>query len=220
MDFIVRALPIGREPGDLAIGDVGREPASDEGAYQTSPALGKSPPARLRTDLDLSNRSLERPVVELVVEPGRTLGQIRAHAPSTELVGEPVGTPPAINRTKLDESLREAFIVEEVELIEALESPVDLVVVIPLAAELLIEFGSEVITPGEELQSLVIRGILHSLQFSVISYQLLVQPLAVLAIDIAGLSYPGRLPAGEGAGLPTALCVLYRGCRRRHTNPD
>jgi len=161
MDFIVRALPFGREPDDGAISDIGCEAASDEGAYQTSPTLGKPPPTTLRPHFDPPNGGFQGAIVGLIVELRNAFGEMTVDAAAPQLVGQPVGTPPAIDRTILDETLCETLIVEEVELIEPLESLVDVVVFEPFATELLNQLGAEMIPTSNQLQSFVISRIFH-----------------------------------------------------------
>ena len=101
--------------------DIGGEATSDEGAYQTCPALGKPPPPMLGMDLDPTNSGFQSAIVEIVIEPRHPLGEVAVDAAPTELHGQPARTPPPIDRPKLDESLGEAFVVEEIELIEPFE---------------------------------------------------------------------------------------------------
>ena len=161
MDFIFRTLPLGREPGDGAIGDIGCKAASDEGAYQTSPALGKPPPLRFRLDLDPPEGGFQGAIVDFTFEPGDPFGEITVDPSFAELVDQPPFAPAAIDRAKLDKPPRETLVVEEVELVEPLEGRLDIVVVKALAAELLDELGAEVIAPGDELEGLVVGGIIH-----------------------------------------------------------
>ena len=52
-------------------------------------------------------------------------------------------------------------IIEQSELVEARHRPLDVVVVEALPAQLLHQLGAEVIAPSDQLQSLVVRGIIQ-----------------------------------------------------------
>ena len=104
----------------------------------------------------------KRATVEFVIEPGDPFGEIAVDAAAAELVGQTPRAPPAIDRTKLDKTLREGLVIEELELVETLEGRIDLVVVKPLAPELFDQLGAEVIAPGDELESLVVGRIVHN----------------------------------------------------------
>jgi hypothetical protein len=162
MDFILRTLPFGREPGDGAIGDIGFEAASDEGAYQTSPALGKPPPPRFRPDLDPPEGGFQGAIVNFAIEPGNPFGEMTVHAALAEFVDQPPLAPAAIDRTKLDEPFRETLVIEEVEVMEPVEGLLDIAVVKALAAELLGKLGAKMVAPGDELESLVVGGIFQN----------------------------------------------------------
>ena len=159
---MVRTLPFGREPGDGAIGDIGCEAASDEGAYQTSPALGKPPPSWFRPHLDPPERGFQGAIVEFITEPGNPFGEIAVHPALAEFIGQPPLTPAAIDRPELNKTLSETRVVEKVKLVELLEGGLDIVIIKALAAELLGKLGAEVVAPGDELESLVVGGILQN----------------------------------------------------------
>jgi hypothetical protein len=162
MDFMVRTLPFGRQPADGAIGDIGCEAASDEGAYQTSPPLGKPPPPWFRPYLDPSQGGFQGTIVEFVIEAGNTLGEMAVHPALAEFVGQPTPAPSTVYRTELDKPLGQTRIIEEVELVEALEGGFDVAIVKALAAELLGKLGAEVVAPGDELEGLVVGRIFHN----------------------------------------------------------
>jgi hypothetical protein len=163
MDFIVRALPFGREPGDGAKGYLGREAASDEGAYQTSPARGKPPPPLLCPHLDSPNGGFQCAIVELVTEGGNTLGEVAVDAAATELVGQPARAPSTIARAKLYKTLCKTFVVEKVELIKSHESLIDIGIVEPLPPQFFDQLDAKMIAPSNELESLVVGRIFQIL---------------------------------------------------------
>ena len=171
MDFMVRTLPFDREPGDGAIGDIGREAASDEGAYQTSPPLGKPPPSRFRPHLDPPEGGFEGAIVEFVIEPGNPLGEMAVDSAPTKLVDQPARTPAAIDRAKLDKPLREGRASSRRSSSSSRSRALlDIVIVEPLAAELLGQLGAKVVAPGDELEGLVVGRILHDSEFLILRF--------------------------------------------------
>jgi hypothetical protein len=113
--------------------------------------------------LDPPEGGLEGAVVELAIEPGRTLGEMRVDTALAEFVGQSPLTPASIHRPKLDKTAREALIVKKIELTKPLERALDVVIVKSLAAELLDKLGAEVVAAGDELESFVVGRIFQVL---------------------------------------------------------
>ena len=118
-------------------------------------------PPVLRPHQDPPDGSLECAGVEIGIETGDLFGEVRADAAPAEFVGEPVRTPPSIRRAKFDKTLGESLVIEKIEFVQPNHRAFDIIRGEALVAKLFDQLGAEVISSRHQLQSFVIRRIVH-----------------------------------------------------------